>query len=340
MTQNNIAAPLRSNNRSRLWNQVRFWVGIVVSVGCLYLALRDIDLPKVGQALTQADYRPVAAAVAVVVLSAFTRAARWRVLFYPRQQNLRFSKLFSIILIGQTINIAIPARLGDVARAYLIGELEGRSKALALGTIAVEKLADMVMLVVLFLALVPVMALPRWLTDPGRATALVVAVFTVLMLVVAYQRERLLLLTGKLLSVFPELAREKIVPRLERALGSLDVLHDWRAILGLTAWTLATWGLYVLNNWLVLIATGLKPSWLVATFLLVVLQAGVAVPSSPGKLGVFHYLCILSLAVFGVPRPVALSYGVILHLVVNVPPVLLGVFFLWRENLSLRRLAG
>jgi hypothetical protein len=70
-----------------------------------------------------------------------------------------------------------------------------------------------------------------------------------------------------------------------------------------------------------------------ALFLLAVLEVGVAVPSAPGKLGVFHYLCVLALGVFGVQRQEAIAYAVLLHVVVFVPPSLLGALFLWWESL-------
>jgi uncharacterized membrane protein YbhN (UPF0104 family) len=61
---------------------------------------------------------------------------------------------------------------------------------------------------------------------------------------------------------------------------------------------------------------------------MVVLKVGVAMPSVPGKLGVFHYLCTLALGAFGLDKGVALGYAVLLYFVVFGPPVLLGAFFL------------
>ena len=72
--------------------------------------------------------------------------------------------------------------------------------------------------------------------------------------------------------------------------------------------------------------------------LLVVLQIGVRVPSSPGSIGVFHYLSVLTLSVFGVEKDLAFSYGVLLHLVTYLPPSLLGIAYLGRSGYSLSRL--
>jgi hypothetical protein len=61
---------------------------------------------------------------------------------------------------------------------------------------------------------------------------------------------------------------------------------------------------------------------------------GISVPSSPGKFGVFHYLTVLALSVFDVPKEIAFSYGTLLHLVVYLPNVVLGGLFLWQEKIS------
>ena len=72
--------------------------------------------------------------------------------------------------------------------------------------------------------------------------------------------------------------------------------------------------------------------------LLVFLQVGVRLPSSPGSIGVFHYLCVVALSFFGVTKSVALSYGLLLHLVTFLPTSLLGLLYLSRKGYSLGRL--
>jgi hypothetical protein len=73
--------------------------------------------------------------------------------------------------------------------------------------------------------------------------------------------------------------------------------------------------------------------------LLVVLQAGVAVPSTPGKIGVFHYLCMIALSVFGVPATISLAYGLTLHALVVGGISIWAATAMWRHSWGLRRLA-
>jgi uncharacterized protein (TIRG00374 family) len=266
------------------------------------------------------------------------KTARWQLLFYPRHRQRRYGKLLAILFIGQMINIVVPARLGELARAYLVGEIEGESKALALGTIAVEKAVDLLMEILLFVGLLLTMAVPRWVQEPGAGLAVITIVLLGALVLAALYKERLLSAFGRLMVTLPELARARLMGQLAAAMGSLEVLRQWDASLGVMGWSILSWLLAASTNYIVFLALGLHLSFLAAVFLLVVLQVGVAVPSSPGKIGVFHYLCLLALSVFSVERSLALSYGLLLYFVAFLPPILLGAFFLWWENVTWQRL--
>jgi uncharacterized protein (TIRG00374 family) len=117
-------------------------------------------------------------------------------------------------------------------------------------------------------------------------------------------------------------------------LGQRDVAGQ------LIAWSVFVWAMAALTNYLVFLALGIEVSFVAALFLLAALYLGVAVPSSPGRVGIFHYVCVLSLSLFSVERSLALSCGLVLHLIVFVPMVSLGAWFLWKENYELSRLAS
>ena len=71
-------------------------------------------------------------------------------------------------------------------------------------------------------------------------------------------------------------------------------------------------------------AFGLRLSAGAALYLLVVLHVGVAPPSTPGKLGVFHALTVLGLGLLGVDRTTGLAYSAVLHALVYLPQIVLG----------------
>jgi len=316
----------------------RVWGGVLLGLVCLLLALRSVELAEVAAVLRRTRVGWMVAALGSVLLTSAAKAARWRALFYPQARDVRYPRLLAIFLIGQMMNLALPIRLGEIARAYLAGEKEGQSKVLILGTLAAEKFLDLVMLVGLFLALIPFVAMPSWLVRPGWATAAVVlAVCIIGGCVWAYPRPWLAGLRW-LLAHLPGEAGQWLGRILALAWQGVAALRSPRAMLGLGMWSLLIWALAASTNLAVFAALGMSLSPLAALFLLIVLQVGVAVPSLPGKVGVFHYLSVLALAVFGVPSPLALSCGLLLHLIVVGPPVLVGAACLWMQSWGPRRL--
>ena len=319
-------------------DRARLWGGTALSILLLALAFRGIDFPELWDTLARVNYGLVLVAVGIIIATAMAKTARWQLLFYPRHRQRRYGKLLAILFIGQMVNIVIPARLGELARAYLVGEIEGESKALALGTIAIEKAVDLLMVLFLFVGLLLTMAVPHWIQEPGVGVATVTLVLLATLVLSAHHKERLLSAFGRLLGILPELAQVRLMGHLEAALDSLEVLRRWDVSLWIWGWSAIIWFLAASTNYVTFLALGIDLPFPAAILVLVVLHLGVAIPSAPGKVGVFHYLCVLALSVFSVERNLALSYGLILYFVAFAPPSLLGAFFLWRENFHIPRL--
>ncbi|MDE3090794.1 MAG: flippase-like domain-containing protein [Chloroflexota bacterium] len=336
------AFAVTTGTRSAPATPIRFggwqlWIGAIFSLGFIFLVLRDVHLADVANALSQVNPGLMLLAVASFVVTGVAKAARWRMLFALRQKP-SLGRAFSVLSIAIMLNSFAPARLGELARAYLIGEDGVNSKTYALGTIAVEKVSDLIFLVLTLSLLLSQMALPDWLAGPARATALVIAVLVPLFLLLAWQNQLVLRalrrISGRLSRGWGEWLFEVL-----RGLESLQVLRHPRLLLGLTAWSALILVLGASTNYIVFAALGLNLSVWAALLLLVVLQVGVAVPSSPGRIGVFHYLVVLALSIFGIAKEIALGYSVVLYLVVYVPIAVIGGYCLWREKVTWQKLA-
>jgi len=323
-----------------LWQQanvrgLQVTLGTGLSLVFLWLAFRNVPLSQVVATFSRADYRFVGLALALVLASPLARAARWRLLYHPDHEGLSYLRLAEVLLISQMLNIVVPARLGEVARIYFMGQTESQSRARTLGTIAVEKWLDILMLLLLVLLAPVFVSLPPWFLDSQVTLAVFTIAFLGVALTLSYGKDRLLTLVELASRLLPEGWRQSKM-RIHRAtglaLGSLDVLRSPWVGLKLQGWSLLIWILSILVNYTVFLALGLPLSFAAALFLVVVLQVGVAIPSLPGKLGIFHYLCTLALGVFGLEKGAALSYAVLLYFVVFVPPSLLGALFLWWES--------
>jgi uncharacterized membrane protein YbhN (UPF0104 family) len=125
-----------------------------------------------------------------------------------------------------------------------------------------------------------------------------------------------------------------VVGRLVDGLTGLQRPH---VMLAAGGWSVLAWFFGALTNLALFKAFGLPLSLGIALILLAVLQLGVAVPSVPGRIGVFEGLCLVTLALFGVEANLALGYGIVLHAVVLLPPVALGLWWLMRLDAGSRR---
>jgi hypothetical protein len=294
----------------------------------------------VWQTLRQVDLWLLAAALGVFLLTQVVKAARWKALFYPDHRARRFGRLLSVIYIGQMVNAAVPARLGEVARAYLLSRIEDISAAYVFGTIVLEKALDSLMLLLAVLFLSVFIPLPSWVKGSSLLVSGGMVVVLIVMTVLSRWEDRLPAWTNRLMGPQSWLARLGITRAIQRAALSLRPLKSLRMNLLLWGWSMFNWGLMILSNLLLFWAFDLHLPWTAAPLLLAILNIGIIVPSSPGRIGVFHYLCVLTLGLYGVEPSLALAYGIILHALVYLPIFILGAYFLWRENYDLSRLAA
>lgn len=318
----------------------RVWLGAALSLMLLALAVRNVCLTDVMEAIVEADYPLLVLALGTVIITTLTKAARWRALFCLHGHELRLSKLFSTLVIGQMVNAVLPVRLGELIRAYMIGEIEDLSKAYALSTIVVEKTLDGLMLALILAALSPFVPMPLWLRRSGILIGLASLVLFSAMLLAAYRRDRALLLADRLSGLVPGLQRLDLRARLGMVIDGLAALRDRGRNPRLWGWSIVIWAMAALTNYVTCLAMGIAVPFLAAPLLLVVLHLGMLVPSSPGRVGVFHYLCILTLSLFSVERSLALSYSLVLHFIVFAPLIALGAFYVAREGHSLHSLAA
>jgi len=311
--------------------RARVWIGIGVSLICLALALWGIQWGQVREHLGKAHYLHLVAAVLVLVTGLGARAFRWQLLFFPRRDLSRMH-LFAISNIGYLLINILPARVGDLARAYLISRGGHISTAHALSTIVVERIYDILSAVLILAVVSPFMPLPRWAVRGGLMVGAVTVALTALLFVLAGQREQLLGLWRRVTERIPWLAWPGVEKVLQSALEGLSVLRNEKVALGVLGWSAVVWACNLGPFYLIMRALALDLPWSAAGFTLSVTALSMILPSSPGYVGVFEGGVILSLGLFGVEREAALAYALLTHALNYVTVNLLGLIGLWQET--------
>jgi hypothetical protein len=292
-----------------------------VAVVAGWWLVSDFDWPSVLNAVRRADYRWALVGVGAIVLTAWTRTRRWQVLLGPAQ--VPFFPTLTALLIGQVANLVLPLRGGDVTRAMLIGPEREVSASMALGTVALEKVWDLVWLLLSGLLLLVVMPLPGWFARSTWGTGLTLVIGIPLLWAALRWRATLFRWVGRLLAALPSGWDRAVLPRLRHLADGLASIRRADTSLRAFVWSGLTWGLGALANWTVLTAFDLR-SAAAALLLLVALMVGNSVVPTPVRLGVFEGITVVVLALFDVPRDAALAAGLVLHVVVMGPPLVIA----------------
>ncbi|MCI0849904.1 MAG: flippase-like domain-containing protein [Chloroflexi bacterium] len=318
--------------------QVAF--GIAVSIVALTFALRGVDWPVAREALRDANYAYLIPAVMAMITVLLLRAIRWRLLFQP-EPGLKLPRVFGVLNVGYMVNNLFPFQIGDLVRAYLLAQLEDMKKSQTFTTVVIERLVDVLVLFGLLMVLAPFVSIPARAAIPVAIVAGIVVVVGAAMLGMAGQRGWVLQLFDSLLRFVPGRFHDNFRKMADSTLDTLSVLSKPR-ILGLVVgWSVAAWLTTALVLYFVMIAFDLGLPFSAAIFVVVMTSFGYFVPSSPGALGVYHAISIEALVtVFDVDRGLAASYSMVAYVVFYVPPVLIGLLFLWRERFSLRQLTA
>ena len=310
----------RKSARSRPWwrNALRWAIGLGATALSCWLLARDVDWQRMAQALRVVNYGWIAVGLLAIVSTFFTRARRWQALLWQSHVGLR--PTITALLTGQIVNTILPMRSGDVVRAAWISPESESGTMAALGSIAIEKMWDLVALLACGLLLLIWMPLPDWFARSTCGTALTQLLAGGTLWAILRWQALLFRLAGRVLAYLPAGWDEALLPRLQRLADGLETIRQPESAAKAAAWTALTWAVGGMANLAVLVAFGIR-SPIAALFLLAALMLGSAVPT-PGKLGIFEGICVVVLgSFFDVPFHQALAVGLVLHVVVIGPPL-------------------
>ncbi len=313
------------------WITISF--GLLISAIGVYLVSRSVDLTQLQSALSAAHYEWAIVGAAAITVTFYTRTKRWAVLLQPT--DTRGSTLAAAMLIGQVLNFLLPIRLGDVIRSILAGRLPDLSFERTFGSVAIEKAWDWITVTCIILIATLIAPLPIWFIAPARAVGLIALVVVIVFAVIALLSDdawhrfepRLLMLLDRAFSWLPHRLRFVFIERMHLLLNSLKSLRNRQIIWRAALWSALSWGLGVAANALIMHACNFD-SLPAAMLLLAVLTIGSALPPSIAALGIFEGLAILTLGSFGVPTETALAIGIILHVAIFLPAVIIGAILI------------
>jgi uncharacterized protein (TIRG00374 family) len=299
-------------------------LGFALGALFLYLAFQGIDWAKVRSQL--ADVSPVAIVLAVVLIlgSAGLRSIRWRLVFID--EPVRFSRLFLVENAALGLNNISPVRLLDepviLTMLTLRDRIPAGSVVASLVMTRIQDIGATLMLVAIAL-----------IVEPTLQSFLVAGILPSIFIILALAG---LLNLGRLSRRFSMLNRIPGVAKYEETVSAF--MRYKRRLAASMLFTLAYPLFLGPAAYFLARGMGLDLSLVQATIIVLAsITFATATPGLPGAIGAFELAAVELASIWGVPRSLALGYGLILHLVLFLPPVTIALLVLPHEGISLWR---
>jgi len=306
-------------------------IGLIISAGFLYLSLRQADFGQIIGAFRTARYGYVVLGLAGVVVTVLVRGLRWSVL---TQGRLTVTDGFWLFNVGFLFNNVLPARLGEFARAYLAGRRPAMHFTSALSSIVVERLFDMVAVVVLIGAALLVLPLPALAVSGGALMGVLALVGIAALAAAAHWPQRALNVGSRLLSLMPRISREAARDFLQPFVDGLGGVSEWRTFaLGLGL-SIFAWVVSGFAAWLLMLAFWREVPIIVSQLVVAAAGLGIAIPAAPSGVGPYEAAVIGVLTTLGYNADVSRSFAFALHGANILVTSLLGLLGLMREGVS------
>jgi len=320
---------------------LKFWLGIGVSLFFMVLLFRKIDFNQLWSALLTVNYRYILLAVVFTFASYFLRAVRWHYLLIP-EKRIPLSSLYPATIIGYMANNVLPARLGEFVRAFVLAQREGLQTPTVFASLVIDRLFDGFTVMLMLLLTLFTLQMPHGLAEAetvlrtgGVVTFVLYAGVVGFLVLLKRQTMRTLKWTGILLKPFPQRLTDRIIPLLGSFIGGIRMSSKGGHILAVLVSSLAVWIFCIIPVDLVLQGFGVNLPIAASMFILVLLVFAVMVPASPGYIGTYHYACFKGLSAFGIAESKAVSIALVLHGTAFFPVIIAGSYHLWRGRISL-----
>jgi uncharacterized membrane protein YbhN (UPF0104 family) len=310
----------------------RWYVALALVVGAalLALALRRVDWHSVVTAVAGVSPGWLALGALALALSQLLLAVRWHVLVNAGAE-LSFADAFDFLMIGAVASLVLPSRLGDVARAVAAGRLKAISASRLLGTILVERLLDVLMLLGFGVGLSLLMPIPRIVA--GALGTLFVAAVVAAGVLWAGDAGPLGAISRWLAGLRGPLSPSRQM--FDRFTAGITAVREHGRVAPALVSALAVWTCSAVAVACNLTAFHVDAPWYAGAFVVIVVNLGGLIPAPPAGVGVYEYLTMVALGAWAVGSSTAFAFALVSHALSVAVVLALGSVSLVRQGLSL-----
>jgi glycosyltransferase 2 family protein len=326
---------------TKIFTNWKFFAGIIISLFFMYLSFHKVAFGKMLDAFSHSNFWYLVPAVIIFFLSVWLRAFRWKFLLEPIAR-VETKILFSSLTIGYMANTFLPAHLGEFLRAIILSKKRPVAVGSAFSTIVTERIIDVFTLLFLMAVAIIIFPFPAIVRKSGYVTFAAIVILLILLLLLKRYRTAGVAVLNKMARPLPHSIHSKMEQLINSFLDGIVGLKSWSHYLIVIVLSILIWACYAFIFQLAFYAFDFvhlySLPWYAMLILLVITTISVLIPSSPGYVGTYHFLCQFSLSLFSVPKDPALSYAFVVHGINFLPVLILGLILFSAEEMSLRNI--
>ena len=308
-------------------------IGIIISGVFFYLAVRGINFSELVGSFKSANYIYIVPVLLIVYLQLYLRSYRWGIIM---ESLVKFDQktLFILSSIGFMAIGLLPARLGEFARPYLVKQKSGTKMSSTMATIIVERVFDLLSLMIIMFAVMLKISLPPVIFKAGMTMLIVAFSLFLILIFLAIKREFSLNKIDFLLSKLPARLEKPLKHLAHSFIEGLQILPDIKKTMYVCFLSFVIWTVSVMSAYILFFSFDFNLSVINAFAVTVIIALGVMLPAAPGFVGTYHFAAVLGLSFFGIGKTEALSYSIVLHFLQMMPIIALGLLFLPFQKMS------
>jgi uncharacterized protein (TIRG00374 family) len=305
----------------------RLILGLLLGAVFIYLSLRGINFEEIAVSFRAVHYVYIIPVLIILFLMQYLRSYRWGVILKPIEKIDQLS-LFSVTCVGYLAIVTIPARIGELARPYLITHKSNVTMTSALGSVFLERAFDVLTILIMFFIVAFLTPMPPWLMNSSIVFFVIILVMIALAALLLINKDTFLKIVRPVISKLPEKYCHKTEDMIDHFINGFKMVSSLRLILYVAFLSLLIWVVGALAIYVLFSAFDFQLSLLAAFGVMVIIIVGISIPTAPGFVGNFHFFCILGLGLFGISKADAVIYAVLYHFLAIGVAVGLGLIFL------------
>lgn len=307
-------------------------VSIVIAVVLIYLVLSSAGIEGIKDSLQGINYWWIALSVLLYTLDQGLEAKRWSLILKDNSLDVGLKDAFFAFNLGNSLNIIVPAKLGDAARSYYLKKESGYGYSRTFPSTIIDRFFDVIGVYIVTLLtgiyVVTTVKLPNWLfTLMAAGIGALVGAFIVIWLLVRNKEYITRIKQEKLRSFM-----ESLIEVLE---GSIK--HKEKFVM-LTSMSVLLWALEGIVSFTITLSLGININPIVITFVSMIATLTKVIPVTPGGIGVFEGAMTVLLVMFSTQKSDAAVIATVNHLIMNLYTLAIGVFVIVTKGISISKI--